>query len=228
MKMAENRQNGFPFESLEALFEVHLTGNFISDAAILKEIVAASGWKLLCVQLSRGATPLQPMITFRRRGTLKDVLAYSRQAVETLSPVGFDTTRVKVEVDACNSAVPSTDDQLEFEELYFEHHIKLLLSDNADIQQLGLIGEGHAAHLSKNTFRQRKDGNQERFITARHYRMGRSSSMMKLDQLLADLRILPHPILEVESEYCVYDSNQRLDDGWLITKSNKEMAIGNS
>ena len=73
------------------------------------------------------------------------------------------------------------------------------------------------AHLSRNAWRENSQGYEERFVTVRHYRIGRAAAEQRLQRLLAALAELGENIVEVESEYTVYDSNVQLDAGWLLT-----------
>jgi hypothetical protein len=73
----------------------------------------------------------------------------------------------------------------------------------------------HEAHLSRNASREPVDGIEERFVTLRSYRVGRSTAEQRLHRLLAALERAGEQVIEVESEYAVYDSNLALDAGWL-------------
>ena len=52
-------------------------------------------------------------------------------------------------------------------------------------------------------------------MTRRRSSGGRSTSNLRLQRLLAALVAAGEQIMDVESEYTVYDSNLALDAGWL-------------
>src|SRR5262249_58987732 len=98
---------------------------------------------------------------------------------------------------------------------YFEHHVKLRREAATGRELLLRVCLDHAAHLSRNAWREPTDGFEERFVTLRSYRMGRSASEQRLHRLLAALEGVGEHIIDMESEYTVHDSNRALDAGWL-------------
>lgn len=198
-------------------FEVHLTARTADRAATERFAGWCRGRGLKCVHivLARGETADQPMATWRRSSTaITAVLIEAHRLAADAIAAGCAVVRLKVEVDPNNADVPVTDDDPPPPETYFEHHVKLLRPSGAPREALLEVCERHAAHLSRNAFR---DGGEveERFVTLRHYEIGRVTALARLDQLLADLHALGETVVESESEFCVFDTNLKLDDGWL-------------
>jgi hypothetical protein len=200
-------------------FEVHLTTQADGPAVAGRFADWCRGRGLKCVRiiLARGHTADQPMATWRRSSTeLSTVVDEANRLVADATTAGFAVVRVKVEADPHNSDVPVADaDTADHDPTnYFEHHVKLRRVPDAPRDGLLAVCERHAAHLSRNAFRDGGD-TEERFVTLRGYGVGRTTALAGLDQLLADLRELGETVSESESEYCVHDTNLQLDAGWL-------------
>jgi hypothetical protein len=158
------------------------------------------------------------MATWRRsEASLTAVLAEARVIATELQEAAFPVVRVKVEADTLNQEVPQFDEETigHAASNYFEHHVKLLRDLTAPSDQLLRVCVEQHAHLSRNSWRELSQGKEERFVTSRYYRVGSASSRGRLQQLLDSLNELGEQVIEVESEYCVYDSNLDLDRGWL-------------
>lgn len=199
-------------------FEVHLTVGAAGALDAFRSWCEAERCKCVRIVLARGVHVEQPMATWRRAdAVLPDVLAEAMGRAGDLVRAGFAVLRVKVEADPSNDDVPLTDADalLRPSGNYFEHHVKLLREAAAGREALLRVCLGHAAHLSRNAWREPAEGWEERFVTLRSYRMGRSASERRLHRLMAALEGEGERVIEVESEYTVHDSNQALDAGWL-------------
>ncbi len=198
-------------------FEVHLTVRAEEpDAdARFRAWCRHRGAKCVRIVLDRGATPDQPMATWRRANTtLPAVRAEAERLAADLTAAGVPVTRLKIEVDPANEDVPATDADAAGSANYFEHHVKLRRVTGADRTALAAACARHGAHLSRNAFREAGDC-EERFVTLRGYQIGAATAGERLAALLADLHALGETVLECESEYCVFDTNLDLDAGWL-------------
>jgi hypothetical protein len=203
----------------EGEFETHLTVR--ADDA--QGVEAARAWadrhrlKFLHIILARGHTPSQPMVTRRGTGTLSGQLAAAAALCPELAAAGFVVTRIKIEAAPGNRDVPASDAEAADRHpgRYFEHHVKLALDPDADVAALVATARRHAAHLSRNALRVRGDGRHERFVTQRCPSVGRPAARRRLDDLLASLEAGGYPVLDVEEEYVVHDSNLAVDAGWL-------------
>lgn len=200
-------------------FEVHLTAQTNTPAVTDR----FAGWcrdrGLKCVRivLDRGATADQPMATWRRSSAvLSAVVEEANRLAADATTDGFAVVRVKVEADPHTADVPLADADAvaHHPKNYFEHHVKLRRAPDAPRDALLTVCDRHAAHLSRNAFRDGGDG-EERFVTQRAYGVGRDTAAARLGRLIDDLRGLGEEVVEHEFEYCVYDSNLQLDAGWL-------------
>ena len=130
------------------------------------------------------------MATWRRHHTvLPDVLAEATERAQDLERAGVAVVRVKIEADPANDDVPATDRAALLQPScnYFEHHVKLSRKAAAGCELLVRVCLDHAAHLSRNAWREPAVGFEERFVTLRSYRMGRLASEQRLQRLLAAL-----------------------------------------
>jgi hypothetical protein len=174
--------------------------------------------KSVHIILASGEHAEQPMATWRRSGaTLPAVLSEARQIAAELQNDGFPPVRIKVEASTLNQNVPQSDEEAigHATSNYFEHHVKLLRNRAAPCDGLMRACGKRFAHLSRNAWRERSQGKEERFVTLRSHRVGKGSSDRQLRELLDLLNAIGEQVIEVESEYCVYDSNLDLDRGWL-------------
>ncbi|WP_017626455.1 nucleotidyl transferase AbiEii/AbiGii toxin family protein [Nocardiopsis chromatogenes] len=216
-------------------FETHLT----LDARTPKQITAASRWargsglKFTHIELDRGSSASQPMVTYHGHGTLTGELGIAEEWSGRLAEAGFPVTRTKIEASPNNTGVPRTREEAAAlpPHCYFEHHIKLLLAPDADLAALSRLVEPHRARLSRNARRSRADGYQERFVTQRCSRVGRATALALYQRLLDELeghglgRVSPWrrkrsdtPVpgmLDAEIEFVVHDSALDLDAGWM-------------
>jgi hypothetical protein len=198
-------------------FEIHITVPYFADK--LATFAQQQQVKFSHIELDRGTTSSQPMITISGRGTLSQQQKLARKWVDKYFGRVFYPHRVKIEAAPWNTGVPQTDEDSQGEpaDRYFEHHLKLVLPDATAARLIALtqLVTPHGARLSRNARRQRADGGEERFVTQRCYRVGRTTAQQQLDALAAALREAGHEIAEIEQEYVVYDDAVHLDHGWL-------------
>lgn len=200
-------------------FETHLTlaSMGIEEMAALREWGAGRDLKYVYILLDRGAQPSQPMVTWRTAGILSKVRREVSEICGNLETARFPVTRVKIEAAIGNEQVPQTDTEAFcfHPSRYFEHHVKLIMPPDADCGAIIEVAMRHAAHLSRNVLRQRPDGLVERFVTQRCHSVGLSTATNRLENFLAVLASLRAPVVRIEEEFVVYDSNEALDAGWL-------------
>ncbi|MER7344629.1 hypothetical protein ABT390_04395 [Streptomyces aurantiacus] len=197
--------------------ETHITVDCPRETDRLARWAAARGIGFAHIVLARGATPSQPMLGLRGKGSAAGQLAAADGVVAELARDGFRAVRVKTEAAPWADGVPQ-DDRAAVglgPAQHFEHHVKLLLAAGHDRGGLEALGAPHAAHVSWNARRTRADGREERFVTQRCRGVGRATAEARLSALLADLRAASLPVLEVEREFVLYDTNLGLDDGWM-------------
>jgi len=198
-------------------FEIHLTVPFRPD--LLAAFAEQHEVKFSHIELDRGHTPSQPMITIPGRGTLPQVREVVREWERKLWGAGMHPNRIKIEAAPWNAGVPQTNDEAQDEpgDRYFEHHLKLRLPDVTAARLIALthLVVPHGARLSRNARRQREDGCEERFVTQRCHKVGREAARRRLDALVAVLRDNQHEILEIEQEYVVHDAGSHIDGGWM-------------
>lgn len=199
-------------------FETHVTVRCADDTVSrLDAWAATAGTKVTHIVLARGRQPSQPMLTVTGAGTVEEQRQAAGRLVDELEGAGFACVRVKIEASPWTEGVPMDDAQAELlgPEQYFEHHVKLLLPVDSDLDALAELVAPHRAHLSWNARRTVSGGRQERFVTQRCHRTGLANAGARLEALTAALRRAGHQLLSVEREFVVHDSNTAIDDGWI-------------
>ncbi|MDN3250297.1 MULTISPECIES: hypothetical protein [unclassified Streptomyces] len=207
----------------DAQYETHVTVRCPEpgEAERLGRWAAAAGLKLTHIVLARGRTRHQPMLTLRGSRTYAQESRRAAETVARLRADGFRPVRVKIESSPWAAEVPRRpcgDGQ------YFEHHVKLLLTADADTAALAALVVPHGAHLSWNSRRVREGADHERFVTQRCHGVDAQGAGRALDGLLAVLA--PLRVLEVEREFVLHDSDMSVDDGWLDSGRPAERTEG--
>lgn len=197
--------------------EIHITVNDYERISA----DSLEGWedfKYTHIVLSKGNSPSQKMITKRVNDSLGSAYKICQNASKALARMGYSVVRKKIEVPPWSRLAPITKEDVNFNHggCYFESHIKMIIGDNEQaIENFTKIAEYCGAQLSRNAFKETKNGVCERFITQRSYNCDMAENQRNLSRLLYYLVNWNQDILEIEKEYVVYDSNLGLDYGWL-------------
>ncbi|ELP65008.1 hypothetical protein ACKI1I_40900 [Streptomyces turgidiscabies] len=203
------------------MYETHITVRCGTSAETerLGRWASAAGLKLTHIVLARGRMPAQPMLTLSGSPSFADESARARKVAALLRADGFEPVRVKIESSPWAPEVPS---EPCLDERYFEHHVKLRLTMDADLETLAARVVPHGAHLSWNARRVARSGRRtERFVTQRCRGVDAAGAGRALERLLAELRgstaaVLPGlEVIGVEREFVLYDSDLSVDDGWI-------------
>jgi len=202
-------------------FETHITVG-LKDSNQFEALQAwgiARGLKFIHIVLDRGIHVSQLMLTRHGKGGLTDQLKIASDSSKSLNAEGLSVARIKIEAAPWNQDVPQSNAEAVNHpgDRYFEHHIKLLLEPSANIVTLRELAEAHSAHLSRNVLRIRNDDYRERFVTQRCLAVGRVEARQQLQNLLNAIAPLGYLVLEVEEEFVVYDSNLKIDAGWILS-----------
>ncbi len=208
----------------KGVFEAHITIEPLQIDAQTKFIAfcAKNNLKPIQIELSRGDVAFQQMTSSIHEGAFEQVLAVVKGIAELLGRQGFGVSRVKLEAAPSNENLPATCAELmeHSAENYFEHHLKLSLPTDlaGKLETLLQICETHHAHLSRNAFKQNIEGFMERFVTVRHYGLGKAEAIEALNALKMAITVEGLQILKTITEYCVYDDHVALDANWLIVE----------
>lgn len=163
--------------------------------------------KPLIIELAQGECIQQPMLgKIIKSDNFDKVLTHTNELSQSLTDANFKHKRLKLEIPAYNYKLLQNLDTA-FEK-YFEWHGKINLSNKKALLNLC---EKHKAHLSHNSL---KNEGGLRFITLREF--GAIDLFNnRIENLSTDLAIGNWEIHKQESEYCIYDNNTFLDNGWL-------------
>ncbi|MFJ5061763.1 hypothetical protein ACIP96_20390 [Streptomyces nigra] len=180
-----------------------------AETGRLRRWAAAEGLKLTVIELARGRTPSQPMLTLIGAPSRATARASAEEVAARLRAGGFVPVRVKVESAPWAPEVPAGPcggGQ------YFEHHVKLRLPADTDLGALAARVVPYGAHLSWNA-RRTVGARHERFVTQRCRGVDATGAGEELERLLGELAGLD--VVDVEREFVLYDSDLSVDDGWI-------------
>lgn len=191
-------------------FELHLTTHALAAHQVddFVAICQQLGAKALLIELAQGQVMQQPMLS--KVALLPDVAAALTLAAAdaaSLKSSGFAVSRTKLEVPATHAAYLAATSPGPAGTPYFEWHGKV---SYVRAPELLAVCARHQAHLSANAL---KDSVLTRFVTLREY-----GPLAVFEQRVAELvqALQAHwPIQKQQAEYCLYDSNTGLDQGWL-------------
>lgn len=197
-------------------FEIHVTLQPLSeDANRLQALAACLGCSFLLIELDRGLHPQQPMLTRRMKGTWPEARRDAAALALAVRRAGMAVRRIKIEIGIDHPGAPRDAASIRTGTGYFEHHVRLLLNDTADLTGLQLLVEPLAAHLSRNARRPSYEGRHERFVTQRCQGVGSDEAGQRLDVLLGLLAGAGVAVISCDREYVVHDGRPGLDAGWL-------------
>lgn len=189
-------------------FEIHITLAQLALARTNAFIACCNDHnaKPMLIELAQGAYQHQPMLSkVVEETSLHKALAYANDLAITLQRQAFVATRIKIEIPASDAAAYI---QAGGQGLYYEWHGKVQYHTAESL--LALCAQ-HKVHLSLNALRNQTA---VRFVTLRE--SGSYAVFEKRLQLLtAALTTNGWPVLKQQAEYCIYDNNIQLDNGWL-------------
>ncbi|MCE7995245.1 MAG: hypothetical protein HEP71_24925 [Roseivirga sp.] len=190
-------------------FEIHLTTEGL-PAVREEEFIRhceSVGAKALLIELSRGSHVQQPMLsTVVHSNSLLSVLSEANELSSDLARKGFGSKRLKIEIPAYHAHLFAKNEST-FDR-YFEWHGKIRYTNTDMLQTLCLK---HKVHLSINSL---KSATGFRFITLREYGTQQVFEE-RIHQLLEDFEKQKLTIDKQQAEFCIYDNNSFLDEGWL-------------
>lgn len=193
------------------MFEVHITTNPIEESEILKfkkfcDLINA---KPILIELPEGAVKQQPMISivFKdiEQGTLK---AKIKKLEASFIDHGYSVVRTKVEVPLAfmNEGAKEYPD---YKGQYFEWHGKVEFEDLNLLKNM--LIRTPKAHLSANALKNQPN---RRFVTVRSYGT-KSIFQNQVRSIKYNITNAPFQLIKDEYEYCIYDSNKAIDNGWI-------------
>ncbi|MBD2576683.1 hypothetical protein [Oscillatoria sp. FACHB-1406] len=190
-------------------FEFHLTTIDLplSRQTEFIHFCSANGAKALTIELARGEHLKQPMLTQEIiANDLNFVFFVATELSNLLTAQNFPIARLKIEIPSSHSEL--FQDSVSTFERYFEWHGKI---DYTQVEKLHFLCESHQVHLSRNSLAGEP---KTRFITLREFG-SKSQFENRIAALLGELQSGGWSLLKQISEYCVYDNNKFLDNGWL-------------
>jgi hypothetical protein len=191
-------------------FEIHLTVESLNTDGQEKfaEFCLKHDAKPLLIELARGDNMQQPMLTkVIYTESLDDVLKISTRYSNLLRQNSFKVNRLKIETMPEYATLFDDGEAGTFAK-YYEWHGKI--NYERPVELLALC-EKHKAHLSINAL---KNTPNIRFITLREFGDNNTFNT-RIKELTTDITAGGWQLLKQQSEYCIYDNNCFLDNGWL-------------
>ncbi len=204
----------------KGIFEAHVTVENGESPLILSrftQICQQLEIKPVLIELPQGVAPSQLMTASYHKGTLAQVKTQIFNQSKKLEEADFKVIRIKIEAMVRNQDIPITDQEVKqhSSDNYFEFHIKAILSEHNNLDDLRQLCEQHSAHLSTNAFQKLSEQKHSRFITLRFYQLGFQSALNRFNNLITSLKEQKIIMAQHQLEYTVFDSNLQLDSGWM-------------
>jgi hypothetical protein len=191
-------------------FEIHITtAHFhVSEIDNFVNFCIQQEAKPIFIELSKGDCMSQPMFTkVVYMENIEQALSKAREYVDLLFSIKFNIQRIKIEVPLEFSEQFQDIHDIAYQK-YYEWHGKI---DYTKIKELNDLCEEHKAHLSLNALKNQTD---LRFITLREF--GSSTAFKsRVNNLTNDLTKQGWTVFKQHFEYCIFDDNTFLDNGWL-------------
>lgn len=195
-------------------FEFHITASLLSNqTAEFRQVCESLGAKAIIIDLTQGATPTQPMLCGVSSGKPEDVFKTMRKFESELSK-SFKIIRIKIEASLKNKGIPKNEIEYDNEDCYFEHHVKIKLDPNMDLDQLALELKSFDAHLSHNAI-SRDSCFHEYFATQRVKGFGLNEALVQFQKLNSFFESEGIPMTKSIREYNIFDSDINVDAGWM-------------
>lgn len=207
----------------QGYFEAHITlknTEYLQNTSNFEKFCTDNSVKPIFIELERGDMPKQIMTSSLHKGNFDEIKEEVQNLAKKMEVENYEVIRLKIEAHPENTGIPATtNDILESQkENYFEAHYKILLpisTSNHSKKQLISLCQNYQAHLSKNAFKKRNDNFEERFVTKRIYKVGKKEAFQAFDELHQALEKESYQIDKKIVEYCVFDTNESVDDNWL-------------
>lgn len=198
------------------MVEIHITTQPLNPAELEKFLAFCkeNNFKPILIELDQGDTMQQPMISkaveVENEHRLNSVIY---QLERLFYDAGFKVLRLKKEIP------------LDFYDTgkwyhtgsnkYFEYHAKLKFPNENDLLSLKQLPW---VHISRNALKGEPD---RRFVTYRHY--GTKDEFLELTAgFKREFEARNLLVIKEEFEYCIYDSAEKIDNGWLDKHGQEE------
>lgn len=190
-------------------FEIHITVEILSPQfePDFVKLCEQMGVKPLLIELERGKHRHQPVMAKATQATsLETVLREAATYIDTLyGKQIYDPIRTKIRIPAADAHHINVNPLFG---PYFEWHGKVPYERTDELRALC---EEYGAHLSHNAL---KGATHTRHVTLREPGT-RKRFTQRVAGLVAALGGQGWPVTKQQSTYCIYDSHETLDTGWL-------------
>lgn len=191
-------------------FEIHITvANLPShEQDRFVKFCRQHDTKPILIELAKGDFTQQPMLTaVVYAGTWEETLQTANDYTTLLNKSGFITNRLKIEIPANYADGYEGYTQSSFNK-YYEWHGKVNYINPDSLLELCT---DHNVHLSINAL---KHDTSTRFITLREF-SNQPIFIDRITKLSNALKAGGWQLTKQQAEYCIYDTNCQLDNGWL-------------
>lgn len=197
-------------------YEIHLT---VSELLATKmdffiDLCQKQTAKAIIIELAQGSHVYQPMFSkVIYEHNLEEIIAKSQEYITILQEESFFVQRLKIEIPSKYALISQNIPQNIHNNFqpYFEWHGKVNYERKEELLE---ICKENKVHLSKNSL---KNELNNRFVTLREFE-NQQIFEQRVQKLLNNLQEKNFIIQKQEAEYCIYDNNIFLDNGWLDKK----------
>lgn len=193
-------------------FELHLTTNFLNlnQIKLFEDFCDTIQAKSIVIQLPKGQFQQQPMISkIIKVPTEKSLLETVQLLKEQFIKNDFEVKRTKIEIPIWEK--PKTINFFKNQSCqYYEWHGKVRVDNENSLQH---IIQKYDGRLSRNSL---KKDIHSKFITLRDYSDSEINIIQNINNLKAELLKNGINLIKEELEFCIFDSNELLDKGWIL------------
>lgn len=196
------------------LFEIHISVQE-DQQFLLWNFAQYNKIKYIYACAKYGTSKNQLMISKWKTGSKVDAIEKAQNIANDMEKNwGLTIIRIKIESMALS---PLVQEETSLDN-YFEFHVKVGLQgpEKDSYNKLEQVCNKHSASISINTFSNEKSP----IVTLRIAgKLGVDGAFIKKDLLFKDMKKLDCITIhdKIQQEYCIYDTNKSMDDGWLIT-----------
>lgn len=227
-------ENNTSTVALDGLFEIHITidpkQNYVP---LMTYIKSQQQFRVMKIVYSVSSVKNnQYMLSYFTRKTDHNIaIEHANETAEELTNMGIDVVRIKVEGHNAKGTPSTTQSLLNYikfthskydnsDQPYFEFHIKVNDSDSQFsydklekfCQQFNTKDKSHSVAISYNLC----SSNRKPLLTIRVYNKGFIEAQEFKDTVIETFKQHNYIFEQaIEQEFCIYDTNHKLDDGWL-------------
>lgn len=215
----EGLQKGEDEANYPVPYEIHITVEANSEPKFIEHfcnICNILKVKPIVLDLENSNTVIKDVMTSSKfRGDNRTVYEEACRIKESLTKLGYNVVREKIESAPWHPGAPKKEEQAMPANCYFESHIAVEIDTTNNSKNILLdIAKQTDAHLSKNIFKKITDGRYIQMLTIRDYKTYRNKFEDRVKSVTELLNKHSFSTPKTEVEFCIYDSKVNHDYMW--------------